>query len=35
MAEGATLLHPDLGTNASAHYVFDSAEAGTGETRTG
>jgi carbon-monoxide dehydrogenase large subunit len=31
VAEGATLLHPDLGTNASAHYVFDSAEAGTGE----
>ena len=24
VAEGATLLHPDLGTNASAHWVFDS-----------
>jgi carbon-monoxide dehydrogenase large subunit len=32
LAEGATLLHPDLGTNASAHYVFDSDEAGTGES---
>ena len=32
VAEGATLLHPDLGTNSSAHYVFDSAEAGTGES---
>jgi aerobic carbon-monoxide dehydrogenase large subunit len=32
VAEGATLLHPDLGTNASAHYVFDSAESGTGES---
>ncbi len=31
LAEGATLLHPDLETNASAHYVFDSAEAGTGD----
>ena len=31
VAEGATLLHPDLGTNASAHYVFDSAESGTGD----
>src|SRR3954453_14491175 len=30
LAEGATLLHPDLGTNASAHWVFDSGEAGTG-----
>jgi len=32
VADGATLLHPDLGTNASAHYVFDSEEAGTGES---
>jgi aerobic carbon-monoxide dehydrogenase large subunit len=32
LAEGATLLHPGLGTNASAHFVFDSAEAGTGES---
>jgi aerobic carbon-monoxide dehydrogenase large subunit len=32
VAEGATLLHPDLETNASAHYVFDSEEAGTGES---
>jgi aerobic carbon-monoxide dehydrogenase large subunit len=32
LAEGATLLHPDLGTNASAHYVFDSEEAGSGES---
>src|SRR3954466_9844244 len=30
LADGATLLHPDLGTNASAHWVFDSGEAGTG-----
>jgi carbon-monoxide dehydrogenase large subunit len=30
VAEGATLLHPELGTNASAHWVFDSGEAGTG-----
>ena len=28
--EGATLAHPDLGTNVSATWVFDSAEAGTG-----
>jgi aerobic carbon-monoxide dehydrogenase large subunit len=32
LAEGGTLLHPDLGTNASAHYVFDSEESGTGES---
>src|SRR6476620_10119767 len=31
LAEGATLLHPDLGTNASARWVFDSGESGTGE----
>ena len=30
VAEGAELVHPDLGTNVSAHFVFDSAEAGTG-----
>jgi aerobic carbon-monoxide dehydrogenase large subunit len=28
--EGADLVHPDLGTNASATWIFDSAEAGTG-----
>src|SRR5919107_1743484 len=32
LADGATLLHPDLETNASAHYVFDSEEAGHGES---
>lgn len=30
VAEGADLVHPDLGTNRSATWVFDSAEAGTG-----
>jgi aerobic carbon-monoxide dehydrogenase large subunit len=30
LGEGATLVHPDLGTNESATWVFDSAEAGTG-----
>ncbi|MBA0127455.1 molybdopterin-dependent oxidoreductase [Haloechinothrix sp. YIM 98757] len=30
MTEGSDLVHPDLGTNASATWVFDSAEAGTG-----
>jgi carbon-monoxide dehydrogenase large subunit len=30
LADGATLVHPDLGTNASATWVFDSGEAGTG-----
>ncbi|MFC5997846.1 xanthine dehydrogenase family protein molybdopterin-binding subunit [Quadrisphaera sp. GCM10027208] len=29
--DGADLAHPDLGTNASATWVFDSAEAGTGD----
>jgi len=29
-AVGGDLTHPDLGTNVSAHWVFDSAEAGTG-----
>ena len=32
LAEDATLVHPDFGTNASAHWVFDSEEAGTGES---
>ena len=30
VAEGADLVHPDLGTNLSATWTFDSAEAGTG-----
>jgi carbon-monoxide dehydrogenase large subunit len=30
VADGADLVHPDLGTNASATWVFDSAEAGSG-----
>ncbi|HET8614965.1 MAG TPA: xanthine dehydrogenase family protein molybdopterin-binding subunit [Actinomycetales bacterium] len=30
LADGADLAHPDLGTNASATWVFDSAQAGTG-----
>ncbi|MCE3550527.1 xanthine dehydrogenase family protein molybdopterin-binding subunit [Pseudonocardia sp. RS11V-5] len=30
LGEGATLVHPDLGTNESATWVFDSGEAGTG-----
>ena len=29
-ADGADLVHPDLGTNISATWTFDSAEAGTG-----
>ena len=29
-ADGADLVHPDLGTNISAIWTFDSAEAGTG-----
>jgi carbon-monoxide dehydrogenase large subunit len=29
-AEGADLVHPDLGTNINATWTFDSAEAGTG-----
>ena len=32
LAEGATLVHPDLGTNASATWVFDSGAAGTGDS---
>ncbi|MFR9801564.1 xanthine dehydrogenase family protein molybdopterin-binding subunit [Pseudonocardia sp. RS010] len=34
LAEGATLVHPELGTNESATWVFDSAEAGTGGSAT-
>jgi carbon-monoxide dehydrogenase large subunit len=30
LADGATLVHPDLGANRNALWVFDSAEAGTG-----
>jgi carbon-monoxide dehydrogenase large subunit len=30
IADGATLVHPDLGTNENATWVFDSAAAGTG-----
>jgi aerobic carbon-monoxide dehydrogenase large subunit len=30
LAEGAPLVHPDLGTNENATWEFDSAEAGTG-----
>jgi carbon-monoxide dehydrogenase large subunit len=30
LAEGATLVHPDLGTNENATWVFDSGAAGTG-----
>jgi carbon-monoxide dehydrogenase large subunit len=30
LGDGATLVHPDLGTNESATWVFDSGEAGTG-----
>ena len=30
VADGADLVHPDLGTNISATWTFDSAEAGTG-----
>src|SRR5690606_3086144 len=30
-ADDVTLAHPDLGTNRSATWTFDSAEAGTGE----
>jgi carbon-monoxide dehydrogenase large subunit len=30
LADGATLVHPDLGTNRNALWIFDSAEAGTG-----
>ena len=30
LADGADLVHPDLGTNLSANFVFDSAAMGTG-----
>jgi carbon-monoxide dehydrogenase large subunit len=30
LADGAALVHPDLGTNRNALWVFDSADAGTG-----
>jgi carbon-monoxide dehydrogenase large subunit len=30
LAEGATLVHPELGTNRNAYWVFDSAQAGSG-----
>jgi len=30
LAEGSPLVHPDLGSNENATWVFDSAEAGTG-----
>jgi carbon-monoxide dehydrogenase large subunit len=30
IADGADLVHPDLGTNSSATWIFDSGEAGTG-----
>ncbi|MDQ4102388.1 MAG: xanthine dehydrogenase family protein molybdopterin-binding subunit [Actinomycetota bacterium] len=30
LADGATLVHPDLGTNRNGLWVFDSAEAGSG-----
>jgi carbon-monoxide dehydrogenase large subunit len=32
LAEGATLVHPDLGTNENATWVFDSGAAGTGSS---
>jgi carbon-monoxide dehydrogenase large subunit len=32
LAEGAVLVHPELETNASATWVFDSAAAGTGDS---
>ncbi|HJP75191.1 MAG TPA: molybdopterin cofactor-binding domain-containing protein [Pseudonocardiaceae bacterium] len=31
LADGATLVHPDLGTNRNAVWTFDSGAAGTGE----
>ena len=30
LKEGATLVHPELGTNENATWVFDSGAAGTG-----
>ncbi|MDT7706372.1 MAG: aerobic carbon-monoxide dehydrogenase large subunit, partial [Pseudonocardiales bacterium] len=32
LAQGATLVHPDLGTNENATWVFDSGAAGTGSS---
>ncbi|MBA2307754.1 MAG: xanthine dehydrogenase family protein [Pseudonocardiales bacterium] len=32
LADGATLVHPDIGTNRSALWVFDSGDAGSGES---
>lgn len=34
LADGATLVHPDLGTNENATWVFDSGAAGTGASVT-
>jgi carbon-monoxide dehydrogenase large subunit len=34
IADGATLVHPDLGTNKNATWVFDSGEAGSGGSVT-
>jgi carbon-monoxide dehydrogenase large subunit len=32
LADGATLVHPDIGTNRSTLWVFDSGDAGSGES---
>ena len=32
LADGSPLVHPDLGTNENATWIFDSGEAGTGES---
>ena len=34
LKDGATLVHPDLGTNSNAQWVFDSGEAGSGGSAT-
>jgi aerobic carbon-monoxide dehydrogenase large subunit len=34
LADGATLVHPELGTNQNAQWVFDSGEAGSGGSAT-
>ena len=34
LKDGATLVHPDLGTNSNAQWVFDSGEAGSGGNAT-
>ena len=34
LKDGATLVHPDLGTNQNAQWVFDSGEAGSGGDAT-